>query len=230
MKKLSLILAISISGYAFSQNIVSAAYHSGGLSAATQSVDYRWSTGGSPRSGIYHYWRQFLDQSLSASGTIPLNGIATPISVIGTTYSPVFSAQATGKTTFANSPTSCDFTCDVSTGDSFQPNLSIHQGASISANASDYFTFTIDKPSYVSLSLTGNGGALNLIDSLANESIFGASSAGSFADTLDPGTYAVRLSTGVASAQNRQTGLSQLLGINSLAAHVELHITGGAPQ
>ena len=227
MKKLGILLLAGLASSSFAQNIVASYSQYGTISASAQAFDYRYTRGGSPRTGFYWYWRQYTDQILRSTSGSNLNSKSVPASVTGTFYQPTYPAKATGWALFSNTPTSAIFKSEISASDDFELNLLSHQAANASASATESFTFTITSPSLVSIALTGSNGTLQLIDNAANEAIFSAGGMGTFSDTIDPGTYTIKLTANVASSMNTQSGVSLGLGLNSALAHGEVTITGG---
>lgn len=224
MKKFhTLLIAFSLATFAGAQDIVASYSSSGTVSANTRSVDYRWTRGGSPRTGYYYYWRQYSDQSTSNQLPISLNAGPTGVKSIGTWYQPSYIGSAAGTAEFSNSPNYAEFDASLQASTQFAPNLAAHQGASVASSASEYFTFTISQSSLVTFEfVAGSNASITLTDVASNEVIWGGSTAGSFSDALDAGTYAVKVNLALSAAQDTQTGSSQNIGSNFTAAKVRV--------
>ena len=211
------------------QSIVSSFSHSGSVSVATQSVDYRYTRGGSPRSGYYWYWRQYTDQTTQQQQPIPVNGTTGLQDAIGTFYSPSYEAIGAGSTSFSNTSAAASFDVYLRSATLFSPKLRAHQGASVSSTASDTATFTVLTPTYLSVYVSGsNRVTARLTDITSGDVIFGGTSGGSFADTVDPGTYQLTTMLSSSAALNTQTGVFTNLGKNAFSASA--HISFGPPR
>jgi hypothetical protein len=207
------------------QNILSAVSHTGSVTTSTQSVDYVYTQGGSPRSGFYWYWRQIVEQTSRATNLIPLNGSSDLQQAAGTFYSPMYGALGIGFDWFVNTPTVATYDLLLAAETVFQPVLAAHQGASVATDTRDTFTFTITAPSYVSFSVAGPSANAQLIDVAANEAIW--SGAGNFHDTLDPGTYRISTMVLASAGANTQTNTSTNPGTNLGWTVVHMSVTPG---
>jgi len=207
------------------QNILSAVGHTGSVTTATESVDYVYTRGGSPRTGYYWYWRETVRQTSQAGTAIPLNGSSDLQQAAGTYYSPMYGALAIGFDWFVNTPTMATFDLLLAAETVFQPVLAAHQGATVTSDARDSFTFTIATASYVSFSVAGPSTTAQLIDVAANEAIW--TGTGNFSDTLDPGTYRISTIVHTSAAANTQTNTSTNLGTNLSWTVVHLSVTPG---
>jgi hypothetical protein len=230
MHKLPLLLFAScLSPVLLAQNIVTAPSNAGSVSVSSRAVDYRYVLGGSPRTGFYHYWRQYTDQTTGASNTTPLNGSSDLQATVGTFYQPFYGALAIGLNSFVNSPTQASYDLVLAVETVFAPLLAAHQGAAVSALASNHFDFTISGTTTVTLDVGGSTQAsVQLVDVLANEAIFAASGTGHFSDTLDPGIYRVTASVAASAAADTQTGTSSNPGTSLSYTIVHLGVTPGS--
>lgn len=207
------------------QNILSGVGHLGSVATATQAVDYVYTQGGSPRSGFYWYWRERVEQTSQAGNAIPLNGSSDLQAAAGNFYLPMYGALAIGFDAFVNSASHATYDLLLAVETVFQPVLAAHQGATVSGDARDSFTFTITTASYVSFSVAGTATNAQLIDVAANEAIW--SGAGSFADTLDPGTYRISAMVTRSAGANTQTNVSSNPGTNLAWTFVHLDVSPG---
>lgn len=228
MSKLFLTLFIpALTQSLLSQDIVTAVSHSGSVSVSSQSVDYRWSLGGSPRSGLYHYWRQYVDQTTQAQNAIPLNGTSDLQLTVGTFYSPAYGAMAIGWNTFSSSPDLAVYDVTLATETVLSPTLAAHQGASATANTNDSFEFTTDSAVNMTLDVAGAPDALiTVVNVLTGEGVFYAFGTASLtAGDLDPGTYRVHTVLNETATDNMQTGGTSNLGANLLYTIVHLTVS-----
>lgn len=209
---------------ASAQDLVTPVSHSGSTSASTASVDYRYTRGGSPRTGYYWYWRQYTDQGSSAGSPFALNSDSGIQLALGTFYSPYYGAIAYGMDRFATDAVSADYTVLVATETVLDPALAAHQGASVSARVDDSFVFTVDVGIDVTLDDGGLGGSIVLVDMFANETVLAGSQGQSVTASIDPGTYRVSTLLMASAEHNTQTGISTNTGTNVQFLLAHLHI------
>jgi hypothetical protein len=207
------------------QNILTGIAHTGSVTTSTQSVDYVYTRGGSPRTGYYYYWRETVEQSTQAGNAIPLNGSSDLQSAAGTFFSPMYGALAIGFDSLVNTPTHATYDLLLATETVFQPLLAAHQGATVHGDARDSFTFTLATASHVSFNVAGTATNAQLIDVAANEAIW--SGTGPHADTLDAGTYRISVIVTEAAAANTQTNTASNPGTNLAWTLVHLDVTPG---
>jgi hypothetical protein len=220
-----LLFAAFLAGPLLAQDILTGVAHTGSVTTSTESVAYVYTRGGSPRTGYYWYWREIVEQTSQAGNAIPLDGSSDLQLAAGSFYLPIFGALAIGLDWFVNTPTHATYDLLLATETVFQPVLGAHQGATVTADARDTFTFTITAPAYVVFDVAGPSADAMLIDVAANEAIW--SGTGSFADTLDAGTYRistiVRETAGADTQHNTSTGA----GTNLAYTVVHLDVTPG---
>src|SRR5262249_28236227 len=154
------------------------------------SGDYRYTRGGSPRSGFYWYWRLYTDQSLHSSAAMPLNGASGIQAATGSYYKPTYSALSSATNTLSNTATQSVFSVRLNLVTPPYTPLHTHQLASLYAQTEDIFTFTLDSASDVRLVVTMRNGGYVQFDSIDNGELrFGAYGSTTFHDVLPAGTY-----------------------------------------
>jgi len=228
MSKLMLTLFLpALAPCLLSQDIVTAVSHSGTVAVSSQAVDYRWTLGGSPRSGFYHYWRQYLDQTTQTQNAIPLNGTSDLQLTVGSFYTPLYGAMAIGWNTFSNSPALAVYDVTLATETVLSPTLAAHQGASAAANTSDSFEFTTTSGVNMTLDVAGAPDALiTVVNVSTGEGVFYAYGTASLvAGDLDAGTYRVHTVLNETATDNLQTAVTSNLGASLLYTIVHLTVS-----
>ena len=213
MKNLACIVLIaSVAAGAWAQNPVTSFSHYGNTSESATSTKYVYTRGGSPRTGFYHYWRATQVEGISKTTPIPAPGTTGWQAATGVYFSPSYTAKTLATTSVSSTATETTYSALLEAMTVFNPILGSHQAAAVSSGGYDYATFTIDTPSLVTIKPKGNGGSIQLIDLASNEAIFSSSGTGSFADTIDAGSYEVVLRVNMESSNNTQTGAISNLG------------------
>ena len=229
MKRIAwIVLGFAATAVAFAQNVVSDYSGSGTISVSTNSTRYIYTKGGSYRTGFFWYWRAVQEQVTQAQGTVPLPGTTDPLTTAGTYFPIRYSVGDLARTTFSNSDTLAVFTATLGARTLLDPTgMPDHAYASVDANLTDTFSFTIPNGADVTLIVKGGATAHYLIrDSTGIYYGYGYGPT-SFTIPLDPGSYELDMIADAGAFENTQTGTTSNVGALSQLARYELRI---APQ
>lgn len=210
MKRVFLLCAVALASQAaLGQNMISSFSHTGTFSVSTRADQWVWSLGGSPRSGFYHYWRDYLRQSTGDSAAIPLGGTSNSVSTTGNYYSPNYSVSGSASTSFTNSATEALY--NVSFADQFVwgPTLPAHAAATEGSNIQDIFDFTLTQDSDVTITPTGTANYHIFIGGGVPDSGASNTSNGPISMVLLAGSYYVEVNATDSVTDNTQSGITQ---------------------
>ncbi len=215
--------ALCLEPGAGAQTLLSNLSLSGSVTASATAVDYRYTKhtrGGSGRGGGYHTttcytWDPHIDEQISPSLTMVLNGASGTAMTTGIFYAPTYSATASGTTSVSSSDSSASFTTAYNASTTFNTPPVAHQSVTATTQTNSTFYFTLTDFADVTITATGSAnGALALYGQL-DESvgmILSSHGAGTVTTTLGPGSYWIVSSTGCSAVQDTQLNTSLNLG------------------
>lgn len=232
MNKLQLVFGlglVSIVNVALASDILPGVSHSGSATASATSALWRYVSYGSPRTGIHYHWSPFRMQNIFTTLTDGLGTSTGSQVAAGTYFAPTYSGTGSTSNTFSNSPTLANYSVNLLAAVSFTSPLVAHQGADVSASATDALAFTLDKDTDISLMVSGGSqGSVQLISLSSNEAIFSGGNGQSFHDILAPGDYELVGSVADSASRDMQTGAFLNLGKTSYS--LSYHLTAHAPN
>lgn len=209
---------------AFGQ-IVSNVNHYSFLQVGTTSFDYKYTRGGSPRTGFYWYWRLTTHQSTQLTANTALNASSGLVTSNGTYFGPTYYGSGLSSNTFSNGVTLATYTASLQANTDLLTTLTAHQGATANAVNEDEFSFTLPSDSFITLTAKGTQYATVTLSSVADGTIYTAVGNGSFADNVVAGDYTVIGRTNQSALRNLFTGQSISPGLTKTSLTYSIKVS-----
>lgn len=207
MKRLLVGLGVlALACAASAQNILTSVFTQGGVTAQTVSGHDVWATGGSPKTGIYHYWKPVTLQATASSNPFDLNGPVQVALSKGTYYAPGYSAAATEAATLVNGPAAAIFKLSARVTAGKLPVLPIHEWVDTTAAATARLYFSV--PNDTNVSIATRSGTHLTWNFYALSGEIGPSDSGlpGTYTVLGGGTYCIWFNLGIAGSSIAAVG------------------------